>query len=163
MSLLGMGGELVRAGVQFVIVGGVAASAHGSAHITQDLDICYDPDPANVERLAKVLHSWNAYLRGVEPGLPFTMDAKQFRVSPVMPLVTDHGAIDVMDRIAGVGGYAEVLAHSVDAVFDETPVRVLDLPALLKAKRATGRNKDQVQLPELEALWELRRKKGKGR
>lgn len=159
MSLLGMASQLALRGVRFVVIGGLAARAHGSARITEDLDICYDSEPTNVERMAAILRGWNAYLRGVEPGLPFTMDARQFRVSPVMTLVTDQGAIDVMDHIAGVGGYQEALAGSVEATFEGVPVRVLDLPALLNAKRATGRKKDRDQLPELEALLELRRRR----
>jgi hypothetical protein len=37
--------------------------------------------------------------------------------------------------------------------------RILDLPALIAAKRAVGRPKDREQLPELEALRELRRRR----
>ena len=33
---------LAEAGVEFVIVGGLAATAHGSARLTQDIDVVYD-------------------------------------------------------------------------------------------------------------------------
>jgi len=159
MTLLGMVGRLVEAEVRFVVIGGLAMRAHGSARLTEDLDICYDTAPDNLRRLADTLAGWHAYLRGVEPGLPFVMDVRTLRTTPVLTLVSDHGDIDVMDLVAGVGGYAEVLTQSVEAGSGGVRFRVLDLPALIKAKRAAGRLKDREQLPELEALL-ARRKRG---
>jgi hypothetical protein len=153
---------LVSADVRFVVVGGVAAGLHGSTRVTFDLDICYDPAPDNTERLASVLVKWHAYLRGVEPGLPFFMDARAFRITPVMTLTTDVGPLDVMDRIEGVGGFADVLANSVEIEARGLRFRALALPSLIQAKRAVRRPKDVEQLPELEALL-ARTRRGAGR
>jgi hypothetical protein len=150
---------LVEAEVEFVVIGGLAARAHGSARITEDLDVCYRPDPANVLRLATLLREWNAYPRGVERGLPFIMDERTFRDTAIMTLMTDQGAIDVMHQVPGVGDYEEVLGSSVAVSAGSVTFRALDLPALLSAKRATGRPKDLAQIPELEALLELRRRR----
>jgi hypothetical protein len=152
---------LTDAGIEFVVIGGLAARAHGSPRITEDLDICYDPGSANVRSLAGLLREWNAYLRGVEPGLPFIMDERTFRDTPIMTLMTSHGALDVMDRVEGVGDFHRVRAASVPIASGALTFRALDLPALLAAKRATGRPKDIAQIPELEALLELRRKAGR--
>lgn len=149
---------LVDADVNLVLVGGFAANAHGSVRVTQDVDICYDPAPGNVRRLAALLRSWNAYMRGVEPGLPFVVDERTFRDVPVMTLVTDHGWLDVMDRVTGVGEFEEVCNASVEVELGGRRLRVLGLEALIAAKRAAGRKKDRDQLPELEALLELQRK-----
>lgn len=149
---------LNAAGVRFVVIGGVAAAIQGSARFTNDIDVCYDPTPDNRARLARVLTSWNAYLRGVEPGLPFVMDARQLATTPVMTLVTDRGAIDIFDRVAGVGDYGEVVSASEVAALGELRVQVLSLNGLIAAKRATGRPKDREHLIELEALRELRKR-----
>ncbi len=151
---------LAEADVACVVVGGLAATVHGSARITADVDLCYDPSPENRERLARLLAGWHAYLRGVEAGLPFTMDARMLRDCPVMTLVTDLGDLDVMDRIAGVGEYPAVRADSVEAELSGVRARFLALDALIAAKRATGRRKDQEALLELEALREERRRRG---
>ena len=150
---------LVDADVRFVVIGGLAAAAHGSARVTDDLDICYDPADENRRRLAATLAAWGAYLRGVEPGLPFVMDERMLQSTPVMTLVTAQGNIDVMDRVAGVGGFEAVRAESEEVESGDVRFRVLSLPALIRAKRAAGRPKDREQLPELEALLELRRRK----
>lgn len=159
MTLLDMAVALSERDVRFVIIGGLAARAHGSHRITEDLDICYDDTADNVRRLATVLAEWNAYLRGVEPGLPFVMDDRTFRTTPVMTLITDHGALDVMDAVLGVGRYPDVLRASVVIPYEGVPLRFLDLPALIAAKRATGRPKDREQVPELLALLELQRRR----
>ncbi|MFI5312231.1 MAG: hypothetical protein ACHQQ3_13405 [Gemmatimonadales bacterium] len=154
---------LTDAGVRFVVIGGVAAGVQGATRATFDLNICYDPEPRNIEKLARTLASWHAYLRGVEPGLPFIMDAKTFRVTPVMTLTTDHGPLDVMDNVPGVGDFAAVRASSVAVDAGSVRFRALGLPALVKAKRATRTAKDLEQLPELEALLERTRRKGRAR
>jgi hypothetical protein len=59
--------------------------------------------------------------------------------------------------VEGVGDFAAVLANSVEILVGDTRFRILDLPALIKAKRAANRQKDREQLPELEALMEIRR------
>ena len=151
---------LNAAGVRFVVVGGVAANAHGSPLYTADVDICYEPSAENRERLATVLVSWHAYLRGVEPGLPWVLDARTLRDAPVLTLTTRLGDTDVMDRVAGVGEYPKVEAASVEVNVTGIPIRVLALDALISAKKASGRHKDLEALLELEALREERRRRG---
>lgn len=152
---------LAEARAQFVVIGGLAARAHGSPRITEDLDICYSPTPENIRVLAHVLAGWNAYLRGVERGLPWVMDERAFRTTPVMTLTTDQGDIDVMDRVLGVGDFPAVWANSSELAFEGITFRVLDLGALVEAKKATRRSKDRSQLPELEALLAMRKKTGR--
>jgi hypothetical protein len=150
---------LVRAEVRFVVIGGVAAGLHGLARATFDLDICYDPAPDNRTRLAALLRSLKAYPRAVEPGLPFIMDARQLETTPVLTLTTSLGDLDIMDRVAGVGAFRDVWDSSVEVEAGGLRFRILDLPALIAAKRAVGRPKDREQLPELEALRQLRRRR----
>ncbi len=156
MSFASMVQGLTTAAVQFSVIGGVAAAAHGSERVTNDLDVCYDTDEQNVSRLADLLSSWNAYPRGVQLGLPFFMDARQFRTQPGMTLTTREGEIDVLAHVDGLGGYAEVMAESIEVEGFDVRFHVLDLPGLITAKRAANRDKDVAQLPELEALLALR-------
>jgi hypothetical protein len=120
-----------------------------------DLDLCYDPAPENAERLATLLRDWRAYPRGVEPGMPFSMDASLLRATPVMTLATDLGPVDLMDKVTGIGGFEAVLRKSVAVDARGIEFRALNLPALVAAKRASRRPRDLQQLPELEALLAL--------
>jgi len=158
MSFASMLSGLTKRKVRFVVVGGVAAAAHGSSRVTNDLDICYDAKAVtNISALASVLAGWTAYPRGIEAGLPFIMDDRTLRNAPILTLTTTEGDIDVMDQIAGVGPYDAVLRHSERISALGVRFRVLDLPSLIKAKRAAGRPRDFDHLPELEALLALRR------
>jgi predicted nucleotidyltransferase len=162
MTLRTMLMDLTEKGISFVVVGGVAAVAHGASRVTNDLDICYDAGSSeNVEALGHLLAAWKAYPRGVEAGLPFIMDGRTLWGAPVMTLTTIEGDIDVMDRIAGVGPYRSVRDHSEEVSAFDLKFSVLDLPSLIKAKRAAGRPRDFEHLPELEALLALRAIKGK--
>ena len=149
-----------EAGIRHVVVGGVAANAHGSPRITMDVDICYEPSSENRERLARLLARWHAYLRGVEPGLPLLLDARALLDSPVLTLTTDLGDVDVMHQVEGIGAYQKVEAASVDGTMLGVPIKVLALDALISAKKAAGRRKDLEALLELEALREERRRRG---
>ena len=109
--------------------------------------------------LGKLLASWSAYPRGVEKGGPFIMDAKTLRGAPVVTLTSNEGEIDVMDQVSGTGRYRSVRAHSEEIEAFGVNFRVLDLPTLIKSKRAAGRPRDFEHLPELEALLALRRRR----
>jgi hypothetical protein len=150
---------LLAGDVQFVVVGGVAAIMHGSPLHTNDLDVCYEPSDANVTRMVRVLRGWKAYLRGVERGLPWELDLRAVRTNPVLTLIGDEGFIDVMDRLDGVGDYGHAFAASAPATWDDLQFRILSLDALISAKRAAGRRKDQIGLRVLEAIREEERKR----
>jgi predicted nucleotidyltransferase len=151
---------LAAARVRFVVIGGVAAAIQGSVRLTNDIDICYDTDGTNIAALVRVLRSWHAYLRGVERGLPFILDVRAVQTSPIMTLTTDAGDIDILDRVPGVGAYAEVMDASERVTIGRTRFRSLTLRGVIAAKRATGRPKDREHLIELEALLALRDRGG---
>jgi predicted nucleotidyltransferase len=153
--------ELTGRGIRFVVIGGVAATVHGSARFTNDIDICYDTAPDNIDRLVELLRGWNAYLRDVEPGLPFILDNRTFRTTPVMTLTTSRGDIDLLDTVPGVGAFADAVAQSEKVAIGKVRFRALTLPALIASKQAIRRKKDVEHLIELEALLALRQRRGR--
>lgn len=148
---------LAESKVAFVIVGGVAAAVHGSAQVTFDLDICYARDASNLHRLVEALAPLHPRLRGAPGGLPFLWETETLRRGLNFTLLTDWGDLDLLDEIAGVGGYEQTLAASVPVALFGVTCAVLSLPALIGARRAAGRPRDLLSLPELEALWEATR------
>lgn len=140
--------------VEFVIIGGVAATVHGSAYVTYDLDICYRRDAGNLARLAKALAPHHPKLRDAPDDLPFFWDETTLRRGLNFTLKTDLGDIDLLGEVAGLGGFEQVLASSVSVALFGVACAVLSLEALIEAKRAAGRPKDRLILPELEALRE---------
>lgn len=147
--------ELARAELRFIVIGGVAAQLHGSARVTKDLDILYDTAPDNLHRLSAVLLRWHAYLHGVEPGLPFTPDARTIQGLEVLTLDTDFGWFDVLQRVAVVGRYGDAIASADRVNLGTFAVDVLSLDALIKSKLATGRPRDKAEVLELKALQDV--------
>jgi len=146
--------RLCDADVKFVVIGGWAAIFHGSAHVTNDLDICYSRDRVNLGRLAKALAPYHPRPREFPDDLPFVWDAATLANGTVFRLTTDLGIIDLLAEVSGVGTYAEACAASVEVdAFGRRP-RALDLRTLIQAKKAAGRQKDLLTLPELEGLLE---------
>ena len=140
---------LVEAGVQFIIVGGAAATAHGSARLTQDLDVVYARDTANLDRIVLALSSHHCYLRGAPPGLPFTLDRRTLERGLNFTLTSDLGDIDLLGEIVGGGGYEALISHTVELDLFGYRCRCLDLDTLIHVKRASGRPKDFEAIAEL--------------
>jgi hypothetical protein len=147
---------LAQGRVDFIMVGGVAARAHGSARLTQDLDVVYSRDAANVERLVAALAPLSPYLRGAPPGLPFHLDAATVSRGLNFTLTTSRGDLDLLGEIVGGGGYEALLPHTVELSLFGVACRCLDLECLIRVKRAAGRPRDLEAIAELEALREER-------
>jgi len=140
--------------VEFIIVGGVAARAHGSSRLTDDLDVSYARSPANLARLVNALATFTPYLRGAPPGLPFDWSVATLRAGLNFTLTTTTGAIDLLGEITGGGGYDALLPHTITIGVFGLELHLLDLPWLIRVKRAAGRPKDLEVIAELEALQE---------
>jgi hypothetical protein len=145
---------LAQARVRFVIVGGLAVTIHGSSYVTFDLDFCYARDRENLSRLAQALGPFRPRLRGAPTGLPFRFDEDTLRNGLNFTLTTDVGDIDLLGDVVGVGDYGAALAASGRVELFGATFDVLTLDALIASKRAAGRPKDLLVLPELEALRE---------
>jgi hypothetical protein len=146
---------LIQHQVEFVIVGGVAISAHGSAYLTYDLDVAYARTRDNLKRLAAALAPYHPRPRDFPADLPFVRDEQTIKQSTNFTLTTDLGNIDLLGEVAGLGDYDQVRAQCVVMNLFDLPCKVLSLDALIVAKRAAGRTKDLLVLPELEALREV--------
>jgi predicted nucleotidyltransferase len=147
---------LAGSDVRFVLVGGVAATLHGSARLTQDVDIVYARDPENLARLARALAPLRPYLRGAPAGLPFRLDEQTLAAGLNFTLATSAGDIDLLGEIAGVGTYDSLIHHTIEVELFGVRCRCIDLPTLIAAKVAAGRPKDIEALAELRALLQER-------
>jgi len=143
-------------GVRFIIVGGTAATAHGSARLTQDLDIVYERSPDNLRRLVAALAPQQPYLRGAPPGLPFLFDEATLKRGLNFTLTSKLGDVDLLGEIVGGGGYRELEAHTIELELFGVRCLCLGLDKLIEVKRAAGRPKDLEALAELIAIRESR-------
>lgn len=151
--------RLGRGGVDYVVVGGVAAQAHGSSQFTGDLDICYSADGDNLERLGKTLVELGARLRGVAADVPFVPDAPTLRRTQILSLDTLHGPVDLLAERSGSPGYARLARNALRVEWAGTTIKIASLADLIAMKRAAGRPKDLLAVEELEAIQRLLRER----
>jgi hypothetical protein len=143
---------LTGARVEFIIVGGFAATAHGSAHVTVDLDVVYRRTAENVARLARSLESLQPYLRGAPLGLPFQFDVSTIHRGLNFTLTTTAGDLDLLGEATGGGTYEALLPHSELRTLLGMECRFVNLDTLIRLKRAAGRPKDFERIAELELI-----------
>jgi hypothetical protein len=149
---------LADARVEFILVGGVAATVHGSARLTRDVDVVYARDDDNIARLVQALAPLAPYLRGAPPGLPFVLDDATVKRGLNFTLTTRLGDLDLLGEVTGGGGFAELRHHAPVVRLFDRDVRCLDLDWLIRVKRAAGRPRDLEAVAELEALRDERGK-----
>ena len=104
---------LVENEIDFIIVGGAAATVYGSARLTLDLDIVYSRDNLNLERIVRALEPIQPYLRGAPPGLPFEWSVQTLKKGLNFTLITTMGALDLLGEIIGGGGYEELKPETI--------------------------------------------------
>ncbi len=143
-----------EAGVDFVIVGGIAIRSHGGNYITEDLDICYSRTRANLKRIAEVLLPLNPRPRDFPENLPYHFDWTTLQQGTNFTFVTSMGDIDLLGEVKGIGNYDDLVDQSISVDLEGYPTYILSIPALMVAKRAAGRPKDEAGLKVLAALKE---------
>lgn len=149
--------RIAGAGVDFVVVGGVAVAVQGYGRATKDLDITYATGAANLERLGAVLVELRARLRGVDDDVPFVPDAATLRRIAVLTLDTEAGPLDLLLRPDGARPYEELRGDADVIDLDGAEIRVVAIDDLLAMKRAAGRPQDLADIDALEAVKRIRR------
>lgn len=143
---------LFEAEVEFIIVGGAAATAHGSARLTLDLDVVYNRSARNIEQIVSALRPIQPYLRGAPPGLPFEWSVETVQKGLNFTLITKLGALDLLGEIVGGGTYEKLLPDTIKIEVGGVECLCLSLNRLIEVKRAAGRPKDLETVAELERI-----------
>jgi predicted nucleotidyltransferase len=144
--------QLSQNEVKFIIVGGAAATAHGSARLTLDLDIVYQRSGNNIQNMVNALRPIQPYLRGAPAGLPFEWSVETIQRGLNFTLTTTLGALDLLGEIVGGGGYEQLLPHTIRIEVGGVECFCLGLERLIEVKRAAGRPKDLETIAELERI-----------
>ncbi|HSZ13864.1 MAG TPA: DUF6036 family nucleotidyltransferase [Solirubrobacteraceae bacterium] len=145
--------ELFRAlaerGVEYLVIGGVAAQVHGGRRTTKDLDVTPAPDPENFERLAAALVELDARPQGLGPSAP-TPTAEQLRIAAIVPpLATRHGELHVLNEVPGAAAYEDMRQRALSIDLDGIHLLIVGVDDLVRMKQTMGRPRD---LEDVEAL-----------
>lgn len=140
--------ELARHEVEFVLVGGMAAQAHGNTRMTNDIDLIPQPDPQNLARLADALRALEA--RVLNPGHEeIEVDATMLPRATIWQLATPHGDIDVLHEAPGAAPYDRLRERALVIALDEVRIPVAGRDDLIRMKLARGLPVDRADVAAL--------------
>jgi predicted nucleotidyltransferase len=138
--------DLNQAGVRYVLIGGIAMIRHGVVRATRDIDAVFDPDPANVERIRDRIERWEATRPDGSP-----IPEKSIAGDRTIHLATPHGDLDLLaEKVAGVS-FSDLRARADVRRVDGVEAPICSLADLVRLKRIAGRERDQIDLSDLEA------------
>jgi hypothetical protein len=151
-------------GVEFVLIGGMAAILHGDVGVTVDVDVVPDRSDDNLESLANALRELDARIRteGEANGLPFDCSPAFFKnmvPESFVNMTTNAGDVDVTFKPAGTEGYADLAESAVRVeAAENVTILVASLDDVIRSKESADREKDRDALPRLRRLLERIRK-----
>ena len=138
--------DLNGASFRYVLIGGIALIRHGVVRATRDVDAVFDPDPANVERIAGLIEKWDATRPDGSP-----VPAASLAGDRSIHLATPYGDLDLLsEAVAGVG-FESLFSRSDVRRVDGVEAPICSLADLVAMKRAVGRERDLADLSDLEA------------
>lgn len=151
---------LDRAGVRYLIAGGLAVNAHGYLRFTKDVDVVVQLVPAN----AKAAFAALATL-GYRPVVPVTAeqfaDAKQRdawiseKGMQVLQFWSDsHRETPVDMFVREPFPFDDEFSRAMLKPLGAVPVRFVSIPMLIEMKSAAGRPQDKIDIENLRIRLE---------
>ncbi len=154
--LVAIAEHLQRHGVEFMVIGGQAATLLGSPHPTFDVDLCYRRTADNLTRLAAALKELHPTLRGAPADLPFRIDAESLALGSNFTFNTDLGPLDLLGWVEPFGTFEDLRSRAATIPAGDVSLLTISLDDLIAIKRHLGRPKDKAALVQLEELKRLR-------
>jgi hypothetical protein len=151
--------RLIKAKVDFVIIGGFAGVVHGCTYVTQDMDICCDFTPENLLRLQKAISDFHPVHRMTPKRRKLHLTKENCKTLKNLYLDTDIGQLDCISFVDGVGDYQHTKSASGLVKVETLRLPVLTLDALIKAKKAMNRPRDRFAVTQLQAVKKLKKQK----
>jgi hypothetical protein len=151
--------QICSAGVDFILVEGLAAVSQGAPITTFDIDIVPSTEESDIRSLLDFLLGMNARHRGRPGGQVLRPTLQDLTAGGHCLLMTDHGPLDILGAVEQGLGYEDLLEDSLEIQFRGHVLKVLKLEAMVRMKRSSTREKDRHYLPLLEETLRRSRQK----
>jgi predicted nucleotidyltransferase len=138
--------DLNAAGVRYVLIGGIALIRHGVVRATRDIDAVFDPDQDNVDRIRSLVDKWGATRPDGSP-----IPEGGIAGDRTIHLSTPYGDLDLLSEAASGLAFSELLMRSEVRRVDGVDAPICSLADLVAMKRSVGRERDLVDLADLES------------
>jgi predicted nucleotidyltransferase len=143
--------RLAAAGVNFVVVGGLAVNAWGVVRGTKDVDVVVAPDLENLMRVAEVAVAAGGRVQQGDAllGSP-TSITSALASGEQVAIETDLGRLDVVQGLDGVPAFDDLRSRAIEANILGVTVAVCSIEDLKRMKQAAGRTRDLADLEDLD-------------
>jgi len=145
---------LLDAEVEFVVIGGIAAIAHGVSYVTRDFDAVVPLSVENCRRILAALAPYSPRFYQAHGKPAVTRTAEELSEFRNLYLETSLGIVDLLGSLPPIGDYSAAAAAAVPMVLEGRTCRVLSLDDLIAVKAFVGRPKDKAVEVELRAIRE---------
>lgn len=146
-------------GLRYVLIGGLAVSAHGGTRLTRDIDLAIAFDVENRKRIVRALAPLNPRPERLSPNAPWVWDELCVR-APWSIFVTDAGRVDLVVRLAGIDSFNGLYERSETHPFTDGEIRIASIEDLIAIKRETNRDRDRDDSNQLLAIQKLKATEG---
>lgn len=145
---------LAEHGVDYVLIGALAARLQGFPRLTADVDITPAPDPENLARLAAALRELDArvYTEGVPEGMAFDCSGATLARAELWNLMTSAGRLDLAFRPAGTDGYGDLAGGAVRFEVFGVELLAANLRDIIRSKEAADRPQDRQDVLVLREM-----------
>jgi predicted nucleotidyltransferase len=144
--------RLLQHNVEFVLIGGMAAIAHGSSKVTEDVDVCAPFHPENLRRIVEAVQDIDPRYRMTPKRLPLPTDSTALHGFKNLYLITREGQLDILSEVDGAGDFALLKQHAEAFLVEGNTVLVMGLDDLIRSKSHLGRPKDRQVVAELQLV-----------
>ncbi|MGE0087652.1 MAG: hypothetical protein AB7S75_24845 [Desulfococcaceae bacterium] len=149
VNLSGLLEGLSEAGIEFIVVGGLAAVIQGAPVTTIDLDIVHHQNTENIRKLMDFLKQTEAYYRRPDDKI-IQPDERDLAAKGHILLSTNLGPLDILAFVENGYSYQDIFPNSAEIEFRGCKIRVLELKTMIELKHHSKNPKDLFRLPMLE-------------
>ncbi len=156
---------LERHGVRYVVIGGLAATFHGSPLVTNDVDITPERTRDNLDRLSAALKDLDARIRtdAAPEGLAFDHNSESLAAADIWNLTTSAGDLDITFVPAGTGGYSDLRDGAIDLDVLGLTIPVAALADIVRSRKQPGGRRTRARLPTLRRMLDAEEGERRGR
>lgn len=148
---------LLKANVDFIIIGGFAGTIHGSNLVTKDLDICMLLNPTTIRKLRDIFMNLHPVHRMTPNRLSFLVHPEQIENVKNIYLESDLGTLDILSSVVGVGDFERLKSKATKIELFGQVCNVISIEDLIASKKSMNRDKDKIAVKELEYIQKIKK------
>jgi predicted nucleotidyltransferase len=159
MDYLDIFRSLNEQNVDYIIVGGVAATIHGNPRMTFDVDLVVELTDENLENIFDLLKKWGYETKIPEDPARFAKQSVrtewiQEKNMQALNFYNHERSVSEIDLLVNVKDYRELNENKTVYEVEDVVLPVASIEDLIDMKKKAGREVDETDIRNLKLLLE---------